>query len=157
MCASHDARAQNLIRRVPSPGVPVSAEATKPLSVNHRLSFSVKDSDKEVGELSMLTCSSEISVNGPLGDSDSQSLVTVNGSLTEEQDGAIILRYEIGFTIPVKMAMPAPGPGVPGSPGVQYQNHSSQGMLRVKAGKAYEVLRIGRTIYSITITPEPDK
>lgn len=157
VCASHDARGQNLIRRVPVSPISANAEATKPLSVNHRLAFSAKDGDKEIGEISLLTCSPDVSVNGPLGISDFQSHVTVSGSLTEEQDGGITLRYEIGFSVPVKLAIPAAAPGTPGASNVQYQNHSSQGMLRMKAGKAYEVLRVGRVVYSITIAPEPDK
>jgi hypothetical protein len=40
---------------------------------------------------------------------------------------------------------------------IQYQQHSSQGMLRMKPGTAYEVLKAAGAIYTITISPVPSK
>lgn len=125
------------------------------LSSNYRFTFSGKSDEKPLGELSALTCSRKISLSGPLNSSETPTMFTVSGTL-EEKDGLLIFSYSIGYRVPLIISRPSQ-PGQPqGYSSIQYQDHSSQGTLKIKPGKAYELLRSGGCVYSITVTPEAE-
>jgi len=130
------------------------------LSANYRITFSGKSNDKPLGELSSLTCSNTIRLSGPLSSSDEPTTFSVSGTL-EEKDGLIVFNYAIEFRVPVVSTPQGPQPNQPVPPGgyrsVQYMDHSSTGMLKMKPGKAYDLLKAGGNTYSITVAPELDK
>ena len=136
------------------PSVPAAAEV---LGVNYQISFSATSEGKSVGELSMLTCSPDISVSGPLNSGATPTSFTVRGSLSEKDD-ELLFRYGINFSVPITTsALTSKQDGQAIVSNIQYQEHNSQGMLRMKAGTPYEVLKAGGAIYTITITPVPKK
>jgi hypothetical protein len=137
-----------------SPSAPDSPET---LSANYQVTFSATAEGKALGELSMLTCSPQVSVSGPLNSGMTPTTFTVNGTLGEK-DGELLFSYGIGFSFPVTSSTISPktdGQQVVST--IQYQQHSSQGMLRMKAGTAYEVLKAAGAVYTITISPVPSK
>ena len=105
----------------------------------------------------MLTCSPEVSVSGPLNSGTTPTSFTVTGSLTEK-DSELLFRYGIGFSFPATTSSISSKPNAPPvASNIQYQQHSSQGMLRMKAGTPYEVLKAAGVVYTITITQAPTK
>ena len=144
---------------VPTPGAgrDLTPKQSEPLSTNYRITFSGKSDEKNLGELSSLTCSTNIYISGPLSSSDSPTTFSVSGAL-EEKEGLIIFNYSIDFRVPV-VSTPKPVSGMP--PGqnltIQYQDHSSRGTLKMKPGKSYDLLKSGGNIYSIVVVPEIEK
>jgi hypothetical protein len=137
-----------------SPSAPDSPET---LSANYQVTFSATAEGKALGELSMLTCSPQVSVSGPLNSGMTPTTFTVNGTLGEK-DGELLFSYGIGFSLPVTSTTISPKTeGQPVVSNIQYQQHSSQGMLRMKPGTAYEVLKAAGAVYTITISPVPSK
>jgi hypothetical protein len=133
------------------------SEPTAPdmLSTNYQVTFSAVADGKALGELTMLTCSPQVSVSGPLNSGPTPTNFTVSGSLAEKE-GDLLFTYGIGFRYPVTTAMTSPAPGAPPvTSNIEYQEHSSQGMLRMKVGTQYEVLKAAGVIYTIIIsTPQ---
>jgi hypothetical protein len=129
------------------------------LGSNYRIAFAAKSGDKVIGELSTLTCSSVIRVEGPLDTADTAS-VSATGSLEEKEAGVLYLEYQIGFSVPFTRpanALPNSAGQMPvGQPGVQYRNHMSSGSLMMKPGKTYDVLKVGSVTYTVTITAEQE-
>jgi|GEM_PF-3256830 hypothetical protein len=151
------ASAQNASPGMPGPRRPnlISPPTLVPveaLSTNYQVTFSGASEGKPLGELSMLTCSPEISVNGPLNAGQTPTTFMVEGSLTEKE-GELLFRYNIGFSVPIT---PPNGNGQ-GHQSISYQQHTTQGMLRMKAGTPYEVLKSGGVVYTIMIAPAPTK
>ena len=141
--------------RILQPGGAPPAEP-KPLGSNYRIAFAAKSGDKVIGELSTLTCSSVIRVEGPLDTADTAN-VSATGSLEEKEAGVLYLEYQIGFSVPFTRPANGQPAGQPVQmPGVQYRNHMSSGCLMMKPGKTYEVLKVGSVSYSVTITAEPE-
>lgn len=139
---------------VPSSQVPEQAET---LNTNYRVTFAGKSDNKSLGEISTLTCSKNFLISGPLNSFDTPTTLSVSGTL-EEKHGLIILNYSILLRVPV-VASTQPVPAVPpgSSRSVQYQDHSSQGTLKMKPGKTYDLLKSGGNIYSIVLAPENEK
>ena len=151
------ASAQNVtpgmpVARRPSLNSPPAQVPVEALSTNYQVTFSGTSEGKPLGELSMLTCSPDISVNGPLNAGQTPTTFTVEGALTEKE-GELLFRYSIGFSVPIT---PPNGDGQVRQ-SISYQQHSTQGMLRMKAGTAYEVLKSGGVVYTIMIAPAPTK
>lgn len=144
---------------VPQPGRPVlvgassSVNESEVLSTNYQVTFSGASEGKSLGELTLLTCSPQISVSGPLASGPAPTLFTVIGTLSEKE-GDLILSYSISYSFPVTST---PAPGQNAVTNTQYQQHSSQGMLRMKAGTAYEVLKAAGVTYTITISNPANK
>jgi hypothetical protein len=133
----------------------VRLDAPPLLSSNYRVTFSGTGSDnKTLGELSTLTCSSTLSISGPLSNKPHPAEFRVEGQITENE-GQIVLTYAIGFSVPNTDPESAAAPNAPGN--VQYATHSSAGTLRMQMGKAYEVLKSGGHSYTISINAESDK
>ena len=130
-------------------------QQTETFNTNYRVTFSGKSDDKSLGELSTLTCARNISISGPLKVSNLPTIFTVSGIL-EEKDGLLIFTYSIDFRGAVITTQDS-RPGQPQMSNIQYQDHSSKGALRMKPGKAYELLKTGENIYSIVVAPENDK
>lgn len=139
------------------PGLDSPPTSPETLSTNYQVTFSASSEGKPLGELSMLTCSTEVSVSGPLNSGMTPTSFTLTGSLTEK-DGELLLRYGIGFSFPVTTSTLSSKPDAQQTVStIQYQQHSSQGMLRMKAGTPYEVLKAAGVVYTITITRAPTK
>jgi hypothetical protein len=141
----------------PGLGSPSAPDSPETLSSNYQVTFSATAEGKAIGELSMLTCSPQVSVSGPLNSGMTPTTFTVNGTLTEK-DGELLFSYGIGFSFPVTSSTISPktdGQQVVST--IQYQQHNSQGMLRIKPGTAYEVLKAAGAVYTITISPVPSK
>lgn len=141
--------------------------APETLSKNYLVTFSATANGKAVGELTMLTCSPQISVSGPLDSGPSPTTFGVAGELGEDE-GLLLFTYNIDFSYPVVTAVVAgaaappqavPAPGNPRSmaANVQYQQHRSQGMLRMKVGTPYEVLKAAGVTYTVVISAPVDK
>lgn len=129
--------------------------------MNYLLTFSALAEGKSLGELTMLTCSPQVSVAGPLDSGATPTSFMVAGTLAEK-DADLLFSYKIDFSYPVATAAANPSPNnnslpLPGTGNRQYQQHSSQGMLRMKPGTAYEVLKAGGVVYSVTISAPPKK
>jgi hypothetical protein len=136
--------------------MPPSQQA-ETLNTNYRVKFSGKSEDKPLGELSTLTCSKDILISGPLSSSDTPTTFSVTGRL-EEKDGLILFSYSIGFRVPViTTSQPNQPPQPAGYRSVQYQDHSSRGTLKMRPGKAYDLLISGGNTYSIVVAPEIEK
>ena len=137
------------------PGGNPTSEQSEALSANYRITFSGKSDGKSLGELSTLTCARKTTISGTLNSSDTPTTFTVS-ALLEEKDGLLLFTYSIGFRVPITTMRP-PQPGQPPSPSFQYQDHTSQGTLKMKPGKTYDLLKSGGNIYSIVVAPEEDK
>ncbi|GEP42221.1 hypothetical protein BGE01nite_15120 [Brevifollis gellanilyticus] len=148
---------------------PGSQAPAKPdtLSKNYLITFSTTTNGKPVGELTMLTCSPQVSVSGPLDSGPSPTSFGVAGELAEDE-GLLLFTYNIDFSYPVvtavatgavapPQAVPAPGFAQPMSASVQYQQHRSQGMLRMKIGTPYEVLKAAGVTYTVVISAPVEK
>lgn len=146
------------------PGLPGSGqvsgiETRKLLSTNYRILFAGRSGDKSLGELSSLTCAPDVSLLGPLDASAMPASLGVSGRIEERDGGTIIFEYSISFRVPV------PAPPVTGGTqqvgnlvsNMTYQDHATSGCLLMKPGQAYEILRAGGTVHTVTIAPERDK
>lgn len=151
-----------------SPTDPFAETQQEPvtLSTNYRITFSGKSGEAAIGELSALTCSKNILISGPLSSSDTPTTFTISGTL-EEKNGLLILSYSLGYRVAVFSGSQSPQPGQPQPPGqpppragyssVQYMDHSSNGILKMKPGQTYDLLKVGGNTYSVIVTPESDK
>jgi hypothetical protein len=109
--------------------------------------------------------------------------LTLRGKLAEQEGGALLLTYTFGVSIPVvsqsvstfggtsakrpeadakpgdgKAAADAkPEPRGSYSTSISYRDHFSNGALRVKPGSTYELVTMAGVVYSLTISPEPQK
>lgn len=146
------------VRRMLVPNAPVAggnAEASKPLSTNHRITFFGKAGEKALGELSCLTNSPTVFISGPLDDSANPTSFDVRGAISEREGGLIVFEYQIGFEVALTSGAPNAAPGA--ARPIQYQRHSCSGSLLMRPGKAYEILKAGGCAYSVMITPEVEK
>lgn len=130
------------------------APSPETLSMNYHVTFSGTSEGKPLGELSMLTCAPEISISGPLNSGMTPTSFTVTGSLKEE-DGGLLLGYEIDINFPVTTSMVSSKPDGQVSSSFDYKKHSSHGMLRLKPGMPYEILKSAGVVYTVTISPAP--
>lgn len=155
-------RAQNIPmpRRVVSPGV-VVPEATT-LGSNYRLVFAASSDEKPMGDISMLTCSSNLEVSGYLSKPTEENLpttsISVRGTLTEAEGGTLVFGYAISLQVPYAASSQRAAPDAKAvMTTISFANHTTSGTLLVKPGRNYNLLKIGGVTYSVTITPEPDK
>ena len=174
-------------RKLPSDGAPPPPLSAPTLSSNYRLTLTAKSGDKALGEISVLTCSSAIEASGflakPADDIFPATTLSIRGTLTEQEGGSLMLGYTFGVVTPVVSqsmtnysgsssqrsgsgsktgdakadsdAKPEPRGNI--SRSFIYRDHISSGALRVKAGSTYELLTTGGVVYSLTISPEPQK
>lgn len=162
LCGSPFSLAQSpVLPRLNMPGRPTASAPSAPtspdtLSTNYQITFSATSEGKTHGELSLLTCSPEVSVSGPLNSGTTPTSFTVTGALTEKE-GELLFRYGIAFSFPITTSTISSKPDGPVAANIQYQQHSSQGMLRMKVGTPYEVLKASGVVYTITITQAPTK
>ena len=158
LASGQEQRGQEKRRSVVA-STPIPADSTpqqtETFNTNYRVTFSGKSDDKSLGEISTLTCARNISISGPLNSSNIPILFTVSGIL-EEKDGLLIFTYSIDFRAAIITTRDS-RPGQPQSTNIEYQDQSSKGTLKMKPGKAYELLKSGGNIYSIVVAPEIDK
>lgn len=139
---------------------PRITEESKLLPQNYRITITGKEADKPLGNLTGLSCTSAIMLEGTLDNADPPTLINVSGKF-DDQEGSITFTYSIGFNVPVKSSSFTSG-SKEGNRGnttttISYKTQTCQGALRMKAGRSYEVLKAGGITYSVSITPEPDK
>ena len=159
-----------------SRGAPPS-QATPTLSTNYRLTLAAKSVDKALGEISLLTCSPVINASGLLDKPADATLpattLTLRGEITEQEGGALLVTYTFGLSTPVvsqtvllapkraeadaKPADAKPESRANVSSIISYRDHSSSGALRMKPGSTYELMTMAGTVYSLTLSPEPQK
>jgi hypothetical protein len=134
-----------------------TAEPQADLSQNYQITLSVTAHDKALGELSLLTCSPTVAVEGTIDLTENPTAITLRGGLVEKEGGVLVFNYSLLFTLPIVTNSQAPGPVQPGMPAnmarnVQYQQHSASGAIRMKPGNSYEVLKAAGRTYSLSIT-----
>jgi hypothetical protein len=122
------------------------------LSKNFRLTVSGKKGDQSLGELSALTCSPEISMDGYLDASPLGTMFAVTGNITEQAE-QIKFRYNISFRTAVETPSSRPGGPTAGT-NLSFDEHSCSGSLLMKVGKAHEVFRSAGVVYTVLIAPE---
>ena len=110
----------------------------------------------------MLTCSSNIEVSGYLSKPTEETLpttsISVRGTLTEAEGGALVFGYAISLQVPYTSSTQRTAPDAKAvMTSVSFANHTSSGTLLVKPGRNYNFLKIGGVTYSVTITPEQDQ
>lgn len=156
-------RQPRVLVRPPADPFAETQQEPETLSTNYRITFSGKSGEGAIGELSALTCATQITMSGPLSSSDTPTSITVSGTL-EEKDGLLIFKYTLAYTVAMVFEDRSPQPQIPGQPpkvvqgrSVQYRDHSAQGILRMKPGQAYDLLKSGGNTYSIIVAPEPEK
>lgn len=145
------------VRRLPNAsGVSPEVET---LSGNYRVAFSgVGEDGKPLGELVALTCAPRLTVSGPLNSGPTPTAFTVGCSLAEKEGDVLLMTYQIGFRYPVTTSVAADSQKNGASfSNVAYQDHSAEGMLRMKPGTAYEVLKAAGVTYTITISKAETK
>jgi hypothetical protein len=128
--------------RSPAP-VAQSTEAAL-LSSNFRVTLSATQGGKALGEISSLTCSPRLGFEGALSAEAFPQTCNLAGMMKEDQ-GKLLVDYILSATVPVQEP----------NKSVSYAQHTSNGTLRMEPKVAYEVLRMGGVIYSLTIAPEP--
>jgi hypothetical protein len=126
----------------------------KSLASNYRVALKATTADKEVGELSILSCSPSVSIKGPLSTSEMPTTLDFSGTLEEREGGTLLLSYTLGFQAPKPISTGGP-PGTVHN--IAYENQGATGSLILKVGTAYEVLRMAGVTYTITISQEVEK
>ena len=169
--------AQPLLAQVPNAPVPVpnperrrvmvpnngTTNEESDLSKNYKLVFSFRDAEKPAQEIILLTASSQVSVSACLDDKDESTLgmttATIQGHLTEKEQGVIRFSYQLGASIPVPTQSMISKPGSPEARpqivNISYTNESASGVLLMEPGKSYELFKTGQHAYTVTIQPEP--
>jgi len=154
--------------RLPQPGMapqPLSRRSINTaeplLSTNYRITFAGKAVDKPKGEISTLSCAAEFQVSGPMDDSSTPASLLLSGTLAEQEDGTLVFTYNVGLSVPVTTSPGAAGKE-PAAPQVfkgntQYSQHQATGILRVKPGKSYDLIKIAGVTYALTIVAEDEK
>ncbi|WP_395738862.1 hypothetical protein [Prosthecobacter sp.] len=172
----------------PPAAAPVSAAT---LSTNYRLTLAAKSGEKALGQISLLTCARTIDASGmldkPADEALPAAMLSLRGTLTEEEGGALLLNYTFGLSTPVvsktmtsamgasaKRAEPdakaaadananenasaKPEPPRAASTSlISYRDSASSGALRMKPGSTYELVTMAGVVYSLTLVPEPLK
>lgn len=113
--------------------------------------------------------------------------LTLRGKIEEQEGGALLMTYTFGVSTPeVSRTMPfagaaakrpepeaktgeskagdaraaaeaRPEPRGPFTSVISYRDHFSTGALRMKPGSTYELLTMAGVVYSLTLSPEPQK
>lgn len=125
------------------PAVPAT-----PLSTNYRIVFSSVSGEMAHGELSTLTCSSLVRIEGPLG--PAPAMLRLAGNLEERNTGQLLFTYTTELEVPLTTTLP-------GGSITSYQQQASSGSVLMKPGHPYGIFKAGSNSYTVTITPEPDK
>jgi len=138
-----------------------SDPASALLPVNYRITLVNQDGHKPVGELSSLTCSPKVSVDGVIETKDDvvpenkiPITCVVRGNFQDE-NGIIIFAYEITARLPVPSQVLTNDRGRVVT-SLTYRDVRCSGTLRMKAGKTYPVFQTGGRTFSLSITPEGD-
>lgn len=153
------------------------SQSTPALSTNYRLKLAAKSGDKALGEITLLTCAPAIDASGFLDKPADETLpattLTLRGKIEEQEGGALLMTYTFGLSTPVvsqtvlpplkraesdaKAADAKPEPRGNVSSFISYRDHFSTGALRMKPGSTYELVTMAGVVYSLTLSPEPQK
>ena len=96
-------------------------------------------------DFTLLTAAPTLSFSGT-GAGNPPVVVSLNGTLTETEEGKLVMTYVLSGRIP--------GVTVEGSlSNVQYQDETSSGAIHVTPGKPQTLIKSGDRTYRVTITP----
>jgi hypothetical protein len=140
---------------------PAPPEA-KLLGSNYRIAITATTNGKAAGEVSVLTCSSAIQMDGilsmPTEANRHGAELIMRGWLAEQEGGALKLSYSIGLTKSFpNQVLARTGDSEPVSTSISVKKFGSTGMLLLQSGKSYVILKITDVVYSISIIPVPLK
>jgi hypothetical protein len=184
LTAAHAQTGRRVVADAPA-AAPLSSAM---LSTNYRITLAANSGEKELGQISVLTCARSIEASGmmtkPADDVLPAASLSLRGTLTEEEGGALLLSYTFGLSSPVisqtltsgakrpeadakagdaKAAADANANAKPEPPRfastsiISYRDSSSSGALRMKPGNTYELVTMAGVVYSLTLAPEPLK
>ncbi|MCX6847395.1 MAG: hypothetical protein NTY98_00585 [Verrucomicrobia bacterium] len=142
---------------VPPP--PDSAEPEDTLlGANYRIVISATANGRKMGELAALTCTSPFQMTGylvkPTAEDQFGASLAVRGALAEMEGGTLKLSYAMGMNAPVSMqTISLPGGSQRVNSTYSFKKTGTSGMLLLKPGQSYEVMKVTGVVYSLSITP----
>ncbi len=150
-------------RRPLAPGnIPSAAGVADDLSRNYRLTIGLRQGDKPVREIVVLTASAQVRVSAVLEQDEAtqgSTSVELNGVLSEKEDRSLRFSYQVGASVPrisqtlTSRSSPADGPKNVAT-SISYANESATGVLVMEPGKPYEIFKSAQRSYTLTIEPE---
>ena len=123
------------------------------LSSNFVLTVTVKEAERQLGEVSVLTSSSTVKTEVNLDTSSTPQTLSFAGMLQELEGGLFIWDYELGFRIPITTGTAVAAGSQLRTTTVEYQSFTSQGRVLMTIGRSYELLKAGGRVYSVSILP----
>ena len=109
------------------PPVPGSAEPVA-LAENYILSLTISDKEQVVTEMALVVATADFAISFP----DPKSVMTnFTGTLTQEENGSVLIRYTIASEIPVSV----------GQNQVQFKSTSMQASVRLRPGEPVQILK----------------
>jgi hypothetical protein len=141
------ALAQVPVRQIPQNGPPSQGDA---LPENYVLKLVVHDKGQQITELSVVIASNQVRAD------TLDPTMTISGTLSPENDGAILFRYQLGIEVAVPTQI-ASSPGISDRPvvvnqSIQYKSSSVQASVRLRPGEPVEILKSGTRTYRLTIS-----
>ncbi len=142
----------------PPPGHREAEPETTMLGANYRIAITTTVNGKKQSELAVLTCSSPFQISGfaiePTADDVKGEPLTLRGALAEQADGSLKLSYDMRVDTPVPMqTIGLAGTAESLTSTFQYKKTGAMGMLLLKPGQSYEVMKISGMVCAITLTP----
>jgi hypothetical protein len=123
------------------------------LSGNFLITLTVKESERQVGEVVVLTSSSTVKTQANLDTSSTPESVSFEGTLEEQESGLFAWDYVLGYKLPITTSTSGTAGSQLRTTIVEYQSYSSQGSALIRIGRSYDLLKSGGRTYSVTITP----
>jgi len=136
--------------QVPSPGVPnpvvrprpvnfdANAASVQTLPENYILSLAVSEKDKPVSEMSFVVATLDFNMN-PLD-------LTFVGTISPQEDGAFLVRYNIGTSVAV---------GVGNN--TQFKNITMSAAARLRPGDSVQIYKSEERTYRLSLTRLADQ
>jgi hypothetical protein len=131
-----------VLAQAPSPGVPnrvrmansdVNAASVQTLPENYILSLADSEKDKQVSEISFVVATLDFNMS-PLD-------LTFVGTIIPQEDGAFLIRYNIGTSIAV---------GVGNN--TQFKNMSMSAAARLRPGDSVQIYKSDERSYRLSLT-----
>jgi hypothetical protein len=131
-----------VLAQVPSPGVPnrvrmvnsdANAASVQTLPENYILSLAVSEKDKPMSEISFVVATLDFNMN-PLD-------LTFVGTIVPQEDGAFLIRYNIGTSIAV---------GVGNN--TQFKSISMSAAARLRPGDSVQIYKSDERSYRLSLT-----
>ena len=148
---------------VPKPRPLGTTGSTKPgsvgasLSSNFVITVTVKEAERQLGEVSVMTSSSTVKTEVNLDTSSTPQTLSFSGTLQEMEGGVFNWDYELRFRMPVTSSSVVAAGSQLRTTTVDYQSFSSQGRVQIKIGRSYDLLKAGGRVYSVSILPSTEE